>query len=360
MAKMELEPRTYNVDEFIKLYERGDQDTTDLFQYVKGLGLDSPDFFDYEFFDKDKRKGYYEVSPKGEALRQYAPSYYNRLLDEYYDAQDKLNLVTKEKDILSGNEYRKQPGSRGASQSDFDKMDKLSKKMVEDAAEEKRIKDENDAKKAKEEADAKAEAEYRDSFKGRLQTLFEDSGKRDAILSGISETMLETRYGKDVYGSRMADVATNVKDKLREEEALAMVKDQAILDMMKTQAETASINNPMQFLSNTQKNARDYATAQGAIANPPFAQGSKEWAAAYAQGIENMAMENLIMAPVEGIAAINEVLARNTGMFDEATIKVFQDVIANLTSKITGDGGATTTGAKTIYGEGTSEDGVSE
>ena len=125
MAKMELEPRTYNVDEFIKLYERGDQDVTDLFQYVKGLGLDSPDFFDYEFFDKDKRKGYYEVSPKGEALRQYAPSYYNRLLDEYYDAQDKLNLVTKEKDILSGNEYRKQPGSRGASQSDFDKMDKL-------------------------------------------------------------------------------------------------------------------------------------------------------------------------------------------------------------------------------------------
>jgi len=47
-------------------------------------------------------------------------------------------------------------------------------------------------------------------------------------------------------------------------------------------------------------------------------------------------------------------------MFDEATIKVFQDVIANLTNRITGDGGATTTGAKTIYGTGTSEDGVSK
>ena len=225
--------------------------------------------------------------------------------------------------------------------------------------EEKRIKDENDAKKAEEERLAKEEAEYRDTFKGRLQTLFEDSGKRDAILSGISETMLETRYGKDVYGSRMADVSKNVRSKLREDEALSMVKDQAILDMMKTQAETASINNPMQFLSNTQKNARDYATAQGAIANPPFAQGSKEWAAAYAQGLENMAMENLIMAPVEGIAAINELLARNTGMFDEDTIKVFKDVIANLTGRITGDGGATTTQAGTIYGTGTSEDGVS-
>jgi len=355
---MELEPKTYNIDEFIKLYEGGGKDTTDLFRYVKNLGLDQSDFFDYEFWDKDKRKGYFEDSPKGQALRQYDSSYYKRLQDEYFDAQDKLNLVTKEKDILSGNEYRKQPGSRGASQADFDAMDRVSKKMIEDAAKEKKIKDENDAKKAEEDAAAKAEAEYRDTFKGRLQTLFEDSGKRDAILAGISETMLETRYGADVYGSRLADVGKNVRSKLQEEEALAMVKDQAILDMMKTQAETAAANNPMQFLSNTQKNARDYATAQGATANPPFAQGSKEWAAAYAQGLENMAMENLIMAPVEGIAAINELLARNTGMFDEATIKVFQDVITNLTGRITGDGGATTTQAGTIYGGGTSQDGV--
>jgi len=244
--------------------------------------------------------------------------------------------------------------SRGGTKSGqfvMNQMDIAHRKEQEDAAEEKRIKDENDAKKAEEERLAKEEAEYRDTFKGRLQTLFEDSGRRDAILSGISETMLETRYGKDVYGSRMADVSKNVRDKLREEEAMAMVKDQAILDMMKTQAETASINNPMQFLSNTQKNARDYATAQGAIANPPFAQGSKEWAAAYAQGLENMAMENLVMAPVEGIAAINELLARNTGMFDDATIKVFKDVIANLTGRITGDGGAINTNYNTIIGK---------
>ena len=349
MAKMELEPRTYDIDEFIKLYEGGDKDTTDLFRYVKGLGIDSPSFFEEK---------YYAKTPEGQELRKYHPEYYKRIKGEYFDAQDKLNLVTKEKDILSGNEYRKQPGSRGASQSDFDKMDKWSSRFKEEAIKEKKIKDENDAKKAEEEAAAKAEAEYRDTFKGRLQTLFEDSGKRDAILAGISETMLETRYGADVYGSRLADVGKNVRSKLQEEEALAMVKDQAILDMMKTQAETAAANNPMQFLSNTQKNARDYATAQGATANPPFAQGSKEWAAAYAQGLENMAMENLVMAPVEGIAAINELLVRNTGMFDEATIKVFKDVIANLTGRITGDGCATTTQAGTIYGGGTSQDGV--
>jgi hypothetical protein len=69
-----------------------------------------------------------------------------------------------------------------------------------------------------------------------------------------------------------------------------------------------------------------------------------------------MAMENLIMAPVEGIAAINELLARNTGMFDEATIKVFQDVIANLTGRITGDGGAINTNYNTIIGK--TDDGV--
>ena len=217
--------------------------------------------------------------------------------------------------------------------------------------ENKRIQNENDAKKAEKDRLAKEEAEYRDTFKGRLQTLFEDSGKRDAILAGISETMLETRTGADVYGSRLADVGKNVRSKIQEEDSMAMVKDQAILDMMKTQAETQAANNPMQFLSNTQKNARDYATAQGATANPPFAQGSKEWAAAYAQGLENMAMENLIMAPVEGIAAINELLARNTGMFDEATIKVFQDVITNLTGRITGDGGATNTNYNTIIGK---------
>ena len=218
--------------------------------------------------------------------------------------------------------------------------------------EEERIKEENDAKKAEEEAAAKAEAEYRDSFKGRLQTLFEDSSKRDAILSGISETMLETRYGADVYGSRFADLGKNVRAKVQEQEALDMVKDQAILDMMKTQAETAAASNPMQFLSNTQKNARDYATAKGATAVPPFAQGSKEWAAAYAEGLENMAMENLVMAPVEGIAAINELLVRNTGLFDEETIAVFKGVIANLTSRITGDEvGAKTSSYNTIVGK---------
>ena len=180
-------------------------------------------------------------------------------------------------------------------------------------------------------AEAEAEAEYRNSFKGRLDTLWEDGSKRNAILSGISETLLETRTGADAYGNRFRDLPKNVSDKMMQAEALDMVKDQAMLDMIKTQAETQAAMDPRQFLSNTQKNARDFASAQGHVI------GSKEWNDAYAGAIQEMTMENLLTAPVEGIAAISEMLARNTGMFDEQTVLLFKDVVSQLTSKIQGE-----------------------
>ena len=204
-------------------------------------------------------------------------------------------------------------------------------------------------------ADAKRKAEeeaaFLDSPKGRLQTLWADGSKRDAILGSISETLLETRYGQEAYGSRIRDLPKNVRAELQEQEALDIIKDQATLDMMKTKAETQAASNPMQYLSNTQKNARDHATAIGV--KEGFVYGSKEWHTAYATALENMAMDNLLTGPVEGIAAINELLVRNTGLFDEATMKVFKDVIAQLTSRITTDGGVKSTGAGKIYGGGT-------
>ena len=204
-------------------------------------------------------------------------------------------------------------------------------------------------------ADAKRKAEEEEAFldspKGRLQTLWADGSKRDAILGSISETLLETRYGKDAYGSRIRDLPKNIRAEVQEQEALDIIKDQATLDMMKTKAETQAASNPMQYLSNTQKNARDHATAIGV--KEGFVYGSKEWHTAYATALENMAMENLLTGPVEGIAAINELLVRNTGLFDEATMKVFKDVIAQLTSRITTDGGVKSTGAGKIYGGGT-------
>jgi len=186
-------------------------------------------------------------------------------------------------------------------------------------------------KKEKEKAEAEAEAEYRNSFKGRLDTLWEDGSKRNAILSGISETLLETRTGADAYGNRFRDLPKNVNDKMMQAEALDMVKDQAMLDMIKTQAETQAAMDPRQFLTNTQKNASDFASAKGHVI------GSKEWNAAYAGAIQEMTMENLLTAPIEGIAAINELLARNTGMFDQPTIDLFKGVIETLTSKIQGE-----------------------
>tara|TARA_R110002020_G_scaffold1234_2_gene5948 strand:- start:1523 stop:2620 length:1098 start_codon:yes stop_codon:yes gene_type:complete len=189
------------------------------------------------------------------------------------------------------------------------------------------------------------------TLKGRLAELWADGSKRDAILGSISETLLETRFGKDAYGSRWRDLPKNVRAEMQEQEALNIVKDQAMLDMMKTQAETAASSNPMQYLSNTQKNARDHATAIGV--KEGFVYGSKEWHTAYATALENMAMENLLTGPVEGIAAINELLVRNTGLFDEATMKVFKDVIAQLTSRITTDGGVKSTTSGKIYGGGT-------
>ena len=190
------------------------------------------------------------------------------------------------------------------------------------------------------------------TLKERLAELWADGSKRDAILGSISETLLETRYGKEAYGSRWRDLPKNVRAELQEAEALNIIKDQATLDMMKTKAETEAAANPMQYLSNTQKNARDHATAIGV--KEGFVFGSKEWHTAYATALENMAMENLLTGPVEGIAAINELLVRNTGLFDEATMKVFKDVIAQLTSRITTDGGVKSTSAKDkIYGGGT-------
>ena len=185
--------------------------------------------------------------------------------------------------------------------------------------------------KNKREQEAKEKAEYDNSFKGRLNTLWEDGSKRNAILSGISETLLETRVGADAYGNRFRDLPKNVSDKMMQAEAIDMVKDQAMLDMIKTQAETQAAMDPRQFLSNTQKNARDFASAQGHVI------GSKEWNDAYAGAIQEMTMENLLTAPVEGIAAISEMLARNTGMFDEQTVLLFKDVVSQLTSKIQGE-----------------------
>tara|TARA_R110002020_G_scaffold472684_1_gene701073 strand:- start:470 stop:964 length:495 start_codon:yes stop_codon:yes gene_type:complete len=61
----------------------------------------------------------------------------------------------------------------------------------------------------KEMADAKLKAEEEEAFldspKGRLQTLWADADKRDAILGGITDAMTEVKFGQDAYQSRFHD-----------------------------------------------------------------------------------------------------------------------------------------------------------
>jgi len=139
MAKVELEPRgEYSPSELIDVYEADkNKSTTDIITLGKKLGLDDPNYFAYEL-DKEKRGKYYEPTEEGSALRKkYAPGFLQRLQKEYFEALDKINLVKKETDILPGYDgydtqkfdLRKQPGSRGASKSDFEEMEKISKKI---------------------------------------------------------------------------------------------------------------------------------------------------------------------------------------------------------------------------------------
>ena len=123
MAKMELEPRAeYSPVELIDIY-RADKNKSpqDIITLGKKLGLDDPGFFDYEYKDKSKRGKYFEPTEEGTALRKkYASGFLQRLQKEYFEALDKINLVTREKDTLPAQDgyetetfdIRKQPGSR--------------------------------------------------------------------------------------------------------------------------------------------------------------------------------------------------------------------------------------------------------
>jgi hypothetical protein len=177
------------------------------------------------------------------------------------------------------------------------------------------------------------EVEEKVTFKDRLADLWEDGNKRNAILSSISETLLETRSGVDAYGNRFRDLPKNINSKMQEAEALDMVKTQAALDMMKTQAETQAALDPRQFLSNAEKIATAYANSEAAYNG--YAPGSAQWFETYSQAIENHAFENLITAPVEAITAINQFMM--SGTVDEKTRASLQKVVNQLVNKISGN-----------------------
>ena len=203
----------------------------------------------------------------------------------------------------------------------------------------------------KEMADAKLKAEEEEAFldspKGRMQTLWNDADKRDAILSGISEAMLETRTGAEAYGSRLNQAQKNVRQNLKIAEATNVARAQAALDMQKTAAETNKLNNPAQFMSDTQKEASSIASMEHRL-------GSPEWKEKYAAELRRIAYKDMLSGPVDGIMAISEYMMKMPNI-DPTMKQIYTDIINQLMGTIQGatggDVAATSRASNTIIGK---------
>ena len=218
---------------------------------------------------------------------------------------------------------------------------------LKNKAEEERLAKEEEIK--KQIAEAKQKAEEREAFldspKGRLQTLWNDADKRDAILGGIADSMLETRTGVEAYGSRLGQAQKNVRQNLKMAEATQVARAQAALDMQKTAAETNKLLNPAQFMSDTQKEASD-------IASMEHAYGSAEWKEKYAGELRRIAYKDMLSGPVDGIMAISEYMFKMGGAIDPTMKEIYTDIINQLMGTIQGatggQGAASTTAANTL------------
>ena len=231
-------------------------------------------------------------------------------------------------------EYRSMPtgGKYARMVSDF-KRDELERKEMEE-------------KLAEAKAKAEEEAAFLDSPKGRLQSMWADADRRDAILGGIADAMLETRVGAYAYGSRLDSAQKNVRQNLKLAEATEMARTQAALDMAKTQAETNKLLNPAQFMSDTQREASDIASMEHVF-------GSPEWKEKYAGELRRIAYKDMLTGPVDAIIAINEYILRAPGM-DETQKQVYTEIIQQLMTNIRsasgGEAPATSRSQSTIVG----------
>ena len=187
--------------------------------------------------------------------------------------------------------------------------------------------------------------EVKITLKDRLANLWNDADRRDAILGGISDAMLETRVGADAYGSRLDSAQKNVRQNLKLAEATDMARAQAALDMAKTQAETNKLLNPAQFMSDTQREASDIASMEHTF-------GSPEWKEKYAAELRRIAYKDMMTGPVDAIIAINEYMMR--APMDETQKQVYTEIIEQLMTNIRsasgGEAPATSRSQSTIVG----------
>ena len=197
-------------------------------------------------------------------------------------------------------QLNRQGGSRGGSasaQREMRNMDLRHKDFIDDRTkEETKIKEDLDEKtRLQKEREA-----FLDSPKGRMQTMWNDADKRDAILGGIAETMLDTRVGVEAYGNRFRDLTKNVRNELKVSEATQIARTQAELNAVKTIAETNKLVDPRQYLSNAQKEAADYVNAQiraGLIK-------ADDYNSAYAQMLKQITVKDLTSAKASSISTL--------------------------------------------------------
>jgi len=236
-------------------------------------------------------------------------------------------------------EMNKQGGGRGgtiSAQGEMDRMDKRYQvEKKEKLEEEEQIKKDLDEKIK---ADKERE-EFLDSPKGRMQTMFNDADKRDAILGGIADAMLETRTGADAYGNRFARAQKNVRDNLKISEATDIARQQAQLDAMKTMAETQKLVDPRQYLSSAQKEAADYVNAQiraGLVK-------AEDYNAAYASMLKQIAVKDLTSAKASSISTLFT-YAQALRESDPQTAGILMDAIKSNAIYLAGNGASGASG----------------
>jgi hypothetical protein len=172
------------------------------------------------------------------------------------------------------------------------------------------------------------------TLKQRMANLFNDADKRDAILGGIADAMLETRVGADAYGNRFARAQKNVRDNLKLAEATDIARQQAQLDAMKTMAETNKLANPAQYLTNAQKEADAYVRAKIATGDITMDQ----YAAEYAKILKQITVKDLTSAKASSIKDLFA-YAKALESTDAETAKLLMDAIkANAIYLAGGDG----------------------
>ena len=209
------------------------------------------------------------------------------------------------------------------------------------------LKEGTEKKAAKDVAEAKALAEAEaGTLKGRLKAAWNDADTRDAMLGGIHETLTETRYGKDVYGSRVADIPKNIRANLKVAEATTIARNKAQIDAMKVMAETNKILDPRQYLSNAQKEADSYVQAQIRAGKIP----ASDYDSAYARMLKQIAVKDLTSAKSSSIKDLYT-YAIALEATDPVTANILKDAIRSNAMYLAGDGtefGAQTDAANEI------------